>query len=135
MTEATPRRTRRVSGYVVSIGGMALALLALRPSPAASVSGHVTVLLFALVPAVVAVAIGLVLLGNGSRVALGTIAAVVLLCVAVFHPVSDRIPDESVPAFETVVSLEQRAAHGEPFRRMDGHWYQVKPWIARALFF
>ena len=109
-------------------------MLGLRPSPAASVSGHVTALLMALVPAVVAVMIGVLLIGRG-RAILATITALVFLCVALFHPVSDRIADEDVPKFEAVASLEERSARGEPFRRMDGHWYQVKPWIARALFF
>jgi hypothetical protein len=125
---------RRALGYVVTVGGLAIAMLGMRPSPAASVSGHVTVLLLALVPATGAVSIGGLRVGRG-RAILTTIAAVVFLGVAVFHPVSDRIPDEDVPKFETVISLEERSARGEPFRRMDGHWYQVKPWIARALFF
>ena len=125
---------QRALGCVVAIGGLAIAMLGMCPSPAASVSGHVTVLLLALVPAAVAVTIGVLLLGRG-RAILATIAAVVFVCVAVFHPVSDRIPDDDVPRFEAVASLEERAARGEPFRRMEGHWYQVKPWIARALFF
>ena len=125
---------RRTLGYVVALSGLAIAMLAMRPSPAASVSRHVTVLLLLLAPAAVAMTIGVVLIGKG-RAVLATIAAVVFLGVAVFHPVSDRIPDEDVPKFETVASLDERASQGEPFRRMDGHWYQVKPWIARALFF
>jgi hypothetical protein len=125
---------RRALGYVVAVGGLVIAMLGMRRSPAASVGGHVTVLLMALVPAAVAVTLGVLLLGRG-RAILATIAAIVFLSVAVFHPVSDRIPDDAVTKFETVASLEERAARGEPFRRMDGHWYQVKPWIARALFF
>jgi hypothetical protein len=125
---------QRALGWIVGIGGLIIATLAMRPSPAASVSGHARLLLLTLVPAAVAVTIGKVLIGRAGTI-LAMVAALLFVWVVLFHPVSDRIPDENVPAFETVSTLQERAAQGEPFRRMQGHWYQVKPWIARQLFF
>ena len=134
MNDARKRAWKRVAGCIATVTGLAIAMLPMRASPAASVSGHGTVLLLALIPAAAVVTIGILLLDTG-RVIVATIAAALFVCVAVLHPVSDRIPDEDVANFETVISLDQRSARGEPFRHMDGHWYQVKPWIARALFF
>jgi hypothetical protein len=59
----------------------------------------------------------------------------VLVSVWLAHPVCERIADEEVPLFETVVPLQQRAKGGEPFRNIKGHWYQCKSWISRQLFF
>jgi hypothetical protein len=50
-------------------------------------------------------------------------------------PVCTRIPKADVRAFETVKTLEERAASGEPFRKKKGHWYQCKSRLARAMFF
>ena len=115
-------------------GGLGLALLPMKPSVEASVAGHVSVLLRAIVPAVFVVILGAFLLAR-ARAGVLVIAAVIIGTVVIFHPVSDRIPDAEVPAFEQVYSLAERAARGEPFRQLDGHWYQVKPWIARVGFF
>jgi hypothetical protein len=125
---------KQTLGWIAGVGGIVIAMLAMRPSPAASVNGHAGVVLMTLVPAVVAVTIGKVLLGRAGTI-LATIAALLFVCVGLFHPVSDPIPDEDVPTFETVYTLRERAAQGEPFRQMQGHWYQVKPWIVRVLFF
>ena len=125
---------KRPAGWIAGVGGIMIALLAMRPSPAASVSGHGRVLLLTLVPAAALVSIAKVLLGRAGTI-LAMVAALPFVCVVLFHPVSDRIPDEDVPTFETVHTLQERAAQGEPFRQMRGHWYQVRPWIARLLFF
>jgi hypothetical protein len=125
---------KRALGWIAGIGGIIIATFAMRPSPAASVSGHARVLLLTLVPATVAVTIGKALLGRTGTI-LATVAALLFVWVVLFHPVSDRIPDDDIKTFETVYTLQQRAAQGEPFRQMQGHWYQVKPWIARLLFF
>jgi hypothetical protein len=121
-------------GVVLCFVGLGIGVVPMRASPAASVTGHVGVVLQWLVPAVLSVVAGAVLLGR-ARAIVGVAAAVVFGWVVMFHPVSDLIPDDDVPGFETVISLEERSARGEPFKRMDGHWYQVKPWVARALFF
>jgi hypothetical protein len=62
-----------------------------------------------------------------------------VLCVGVFvlwllSPVCVLIPDAELPAFETVRSLQERAAQGEPFENKQGHWYQCKSRLARAFF-
>ena len=119
---------------MLCLAGLAVGVVPMRPSPAASVAGHLGVVLLWLVPAVLSVVAGAVLLGRAGAV-VGVVAVAVFGWVVVFHPVSDLIPDREVPNFETVVSLEERTARGEPFRRMDGHWYQVKPWVSRVLFF
>ena len=125
---------KRAAGWIAGVAGLAIALLAMRPSPAASVSGHTGIVLLALIPAALAVTISKVLLGRAGTI-LALIAVPVFAGVVLFHPVSDPIPDQDVPTFETVHTLQERAAHGEPFRYMQGHWYQVKPWVARLLFF
>ena len=125
---------KRMLGWVAGVGGLIIATTGMRPSPAASVSGHASHVALFLVPAILAVAVAKTLLGRVGTI-LTIAAAVVIVWVVLFHPVSDRIPDEDVPNFEIVHTLQERAAQGEPFRQMQGHWYQVKPWIARVLFF
>jgi hypothetical protein len=125
---------KRAFGWIAGVGGLVIASLAMRPSPAASVSGHASRVLLILVPAILAVTVARILLGRAGT-GLVIVAAFVFAGVVLFHPVSDRIADEDVAKFETVYSLQERAAQGEPFRQMQGHWYQVKPWIARLLFF
>jgi hypothetical protein len=125
---------RQMFGWISGVSGLMVASSMMRPSPAASVSGHARVLLVTLVPAAVSVAFAKVLLGRAGTI-LATMAALLFVWIVLFHPVSDRIPDEDVATFETVHTLQERAAQGEPFRQMQGHWYQVKPWIARLLFF
>lgn len=61
----------------------------------------------------------------------------VLLCLALsiaylLWPVCQPIPDEA--AFETVHSLEERAASGDPFEKKGGRWHQCKTRLARAFF-
>jgi hypothetical protein len=125
---------KRAVGWIAGVGGLVIAALAMRPSPAASVSGHATLLMLKLIPAILGVTVARILLGRAGTV-LVIVAAFVFAGVVLFHPVSDRIPDQDVATFETVYTLQERAAQGEPFRQMQGHWYQVKPWIARLLFF
>ena len=124
----------RALGWLAGVGGLVIATLAMRPSPAASVSGHASLLMLILVPAILAVTVAKILLGRPGTV-LAIVAAFAFAGIVLFHPVSDRIPDEDVAKFETVYTLQERAERGEPFRHMQGHWYQVKPWIARLLFF
>jgi len=128
------RSSRQVIGWIAGVGGIVIATLAMRPSPDASVSGHASRVLVILLPAILGVTIARILLSRAGTI-LAVVAAFVFAGVVLFHPVSDPIPDEDVPKFETVYRLQERAAQGEPFRQMDGHWYQVKPWIARLLFF
>jgi hypothetical protein len=50
-----------------------------------------------------------------------------------FLPVCQTLGDER--PFETEMSLEERAARGEPFEKRHGHWYQCKSRLARKAFF
>ena len=50
-------------------------------------------------------------------------------------PICKQIPDTELPAFESHMSLEQRAARGEPFEKKADHWYICKSRLARAFFF
>ena len=75
--------------------------------------------------------------GRGPKVWHQVVGAV-LLCLALsiaylFWPVCEPILD--VEAFETVRSLEERAASGEPFEKKDGRWYVCKPRLVRAFTF
>ena len=85
---------------------------------------------------------GLLLLGIGAMldrtIRRARTAAILMAAMAgiwLMHPVCDPIADAEVPRFETVMSLEQRAKQGEPFRKLDGHWHQCKSWISRQFFF
>jgi hypothetical protein len=50
-------------------------------------------------------------------------------------PTCEQIPDAELPVFESTMSLEQRAARGEPFEQKGDHWYICKSRLARAFFF
>jgi hypothetical protein len=71
----------------------------------------------------------------GPLIASVAVAFVALAVGSLFMPVCDPIPDRDLPAFETVMSLERRAAQGEPFKKKGDHWYQCKSALARAMFF
>ncbi len=62
------------------------------------------------------------------------IALLALLLGSLFMPVCVPIPKSSVTSFESVVSLEERALGGEPFKKKNGRWYQCKSRLARAFF-
>jgi hypothetical protein len=62
-------------------------------------------------------------------------AAIVLGVIWLSTPLCVPILDAELPAFETVLSLKERAARGEPFEKKDGHWYQCKSRLVRLFFF
>lgn len=86
-------------------------------------------------PGLLLIAIGSVLYRALLRPRTAVILAVALTGIWLMHPVCDPIDDADVPRFETVITLEQRARQGEPFRKLEGHWYQCKSWISRQFFF
>ena len=55
-----------------------------------------------------------------------------LLVGSLFLPVC--VPIDTL-AFENQMSLEERAARGEPFQKKGRRWYQCKSRLARAFFF
>ena len=69
------------------------------------------------------------------RIAVSFASVLVLSLAALAHPVCVLIPEADRPAFETVIPLQERAARGEPFCRLEGEWYQCKSFIAREFFF
>ena len=86
-------------------------------------------------PGLLLIAMGSVLYRALLRLRTAVVLAVALTGIWLMHPVCDPIADADLPTFETVISLEQRARQGEPFRKLDGHWYQCKSWISRQFFF
>jgi hypothetical protein len=75
------------------------------------------------------------LVGRPYRMVVCVVSVLMLSLAALTHPVCVLIPEADRPAFETVIPLEKRAARGEPFRRIEGEWYQCKSFISREFFF
>lgn len=63
------------------------------------------------------------------------VAFVGVVYFVVFFPVCKPIPRAQLPAFESVSSLEERAASGEPFRKVNGRWSVCMSPLARAFRF
>ncbi|HEV2115202.1 MAG TPA: hypothetical protein VGR48_04190 [Terriglobales bacterium] len=87
------------------------------------------------IPGLLLVALGVFLNRTLMRLRTAVVLAATLAAIWLMHPVCDPIADADVPRFETVIPLEQRAQQGEPFRKLEGHWYQCKSWISRQFFF
>ena len=70
-----------------------------------------------------------------ARIFLCVLAATFALWLGfLFMPVCEPLGDEA--AFQTVRSLEERAASGEPFeKKKNGRWYLCKSRLARAFTF
>ena len=126
--------TRRRLGSALALIGLGLALLPLLPSPKSSVSAHLSLLALRWAPALLALAASAALLRRRWLPVLW-LALPLFTIAALWHPVCDSIADSEVPSFETVRPLAERAAAGEAFRELDGHWYQCKSWISRLFFF
>ncbi len=135
---AQPRRPSRcatAAAILLVLAGTVLIVLPLgsnTDSPPGRDAAHVIIFW---VPGLVLIAIGSVLYQALLRPRTAVVLAVVLTGIWLMHPVCDPIDDADVPRFETVIPLEQRARQGEPFRKLEGHWYQCKSWISRQFFF
>ena len=71
---------------------------------------------------------------NPRRWVIGVLLLLLTLLVGtMFMPVCEPIPDRR--PFESVMSLEQRKARGEPFEKKNGRWHVCKSRLARAFFF
>ena len=125
---------RRIPYFLLATLAFVLALVPLRPSPEASVQNHNFWLLKWWLPSIAPLSIAIVRKWPGRGPVLIT---AVLLYFAVFlaRPVCDEIPLSIQSNFETSQTLERRAQLGEPFRRLDGRWYQCKSWLSRQFFF
>jgi hypothetical protein len=128
------RRYRLGLGAAVLLVAAAMLGAALRPSPLLSLERHWLVFGAYASSAAVLTIIASSLLGKRSRAAVLGSASLLIALAALAHPVCVRIPADEVPAFESVVPLEVRAARGEPFCKLGGEWYQCKSFIARALY-
>ena len=129
------RWLRLALSVLAILAAFLLLFLALRPSPDATIDGHWRQFARAAVPALIVLAVTVVIAPRGLRILVLAVALVSSCGAALLHPVCDPIHDDEVPAFESVQSLEERAAHGEPFCELDGHWYQCKSFLARSFFF
>jgi hypothetical protein len=63
------------------------------------------------------------------------IAGVALVYFVVVHPECKPIPLSHLSAFESISSLEERAARGEPFEKRNGRWQVCKSPLAWAFTF
>lgn len=111
-----------------------LALVPLRASSEASVQDHNFWLLKWWLPSIVPLSIVIMRKWPGRGPVL-IMAVMLYFVVFLARPVCDEIPLSSQSNFETIQTLEERARHGEPFRRLDGRWYQCKSWLSRQFFF
>jgi hypothetical protein len=135
---ARPQRTTRrasAAGILFALAGIVLIVVPLGSSthsPPGEDAAHV---LAFWIPGLLLIGLGAVLYRTLLRRRTAVVLAIALTGIWLMHPVCDPIADAEVPRFETVIPLEQRARQGEPFRKLVGHWYQCKSWIARQFFF
>jgi len=130
-------KAKEIIAVVLLVAGIVGLLAPMRPAVSMSVGEHGRVLAVQWIPSMIALLAGSALLWSRRRIVvmfwMGALAMAAFVWLR--RPVCDAIPDSDVPAFETVIPLEERARRGEPFCKLDGHWYQCKSWIAREFFF
>lgn len=129
------RRWSLVIATTAFFAGVALLLLAARPSVHSTIEGHWTHFALVILPSLVLFAMAALQTSGRYRVVLLVLSCVGLLGAALLHPVCVPISEEERPAFESVRTLERRAAEGEPFCKLEGRCYQCKSYISRSLFF
>lgn len=133
-----PRRSfrlGRIAGILLVLVGIVVLVFPLgssTDSPPGHDGAHVIAFW---IPGLLLIALGTVLERTLLRLRTLVILAGALAAIWLMHPVCDPIADADVPRFETAITLEQRARQGEPFRKLEGHWYQCKSWISRQFFF
>jgi hypothetical protein len=135
---AHPKRSFRlapVAGILLLLVGIVLLVLPLGSSTDSPPGRDAAHIMTFWVPGLLLIGLGTALDRTLLRLRTAVILAVALAGIWLMHPVCAPIADADVPRFETVIPLEQRARQGEPFRKLGGHWYQCKSWIARQLFF
>jgi hypothetical protein len=127
-------RQRSAIADVALVVGAALLMIALRPSPEATIDGHWSRFVVAVLPSLVLFGIAVWTTRGASRAVVTALVLMAIVGAALFHPVCVPIRPSQVPSFEAVRSLRERAAAGEPFCQFDHRWYQCKSYIARTLF-
>lgn len=128
-------RLARGAGILLVLVGIVLLVLPLASSTHSSPGRDGAHVIAFWIPGLLLITLGTVLNRILLRLRTVVILTVALAGIWLMHPVCDRIADADVPRFETVITLEQRARQGEPFRKLEGHWYQCKSWISRQFFF
>ena len=132
---ASIQPVRTLLGVVAFLGGVAILIAALRPTPKMSLEHHWTVFGVFGACAVTLLVMGSWLMGRPFRLVAGICSVLFVVLATLAHPVCVLIPEGERPSFETVMPLSVRAAHGEPFCRLRGQWYQCKSFVSRTLFF
>ena len=125
---------RAVAGLALAVGA-GLLFLAIRPSPDATLGGHWRHFALSALPSLVLFGVAVRTARTGLRWGALAFALAAMGIASLIHPVCVPITSSELPAFESVRSLEERAAAGEPFCRLDGSWYQCKSYISRVWFF
>ena len=135
-SEKPPRKSAlTAAGFALFMSAVAILFIAIRPSSALSLDRHWQVFgKYAALAALLLLGASL-LVGRRYRIAVSFASVLIISLVALVHPVCVLIPDADRPAFETVIPLQERAARGEPFCKLDGEWYQCKSFISRTFFF
>ncbi|HJT01612.1 MAG TPA: hypothetical protein VJ756_21140 [Terriglobales bacterium] len=128
-------RLGRGAGILLVLVGIVLLVLPLGSSTHSSPGRDGAYVIAFWIPGLLLITLGTVLNRILLRLRTVVILTVALAGIWLMHPVCDRIANADVPRFETVITLEQRARQGEPFRKLEGHWYQCKSWISRQFFF
>ena len=126
---------RKLLGVVAFLGGVAILIAALRPTPKMSLEHHWTVFGVLGACAVTLMVPGSCLMGRPFRLVAGICSVLFVVLAALAHPVCVLIPEGDRPSFEAAMPLSVRAAHGEPFCKLRGQWYQCKSFVSRTLFF
>jgi hypothetical protein len=129
------RSIRTTIAILVPIVAIAVVTDSMRPSPRASIEQHWRVFATHGLLATLLFALAGCLIPARLRAVYAVTSVAVIIGAALAHPVCVLIPAIDRPSYETVISLSDRAARGEPFVRFAGEWYQCKSFLARAFFF
>jgi hypothetical protein len=129
------QRRSSVVAAAAFLAGAGLLLLAVRPSVHSTIEAHWGHFTLTVLPSLALFGVAAVRASGGLRVALLVLSLIGVFGAGLLHPVCVPISEQERPTFESVRTLEQRAAEGEPFCRLEGRWYQCKSYISRSLFF
>lgn len=130
-----PRGRPSAVSVAAFLAGAASLLLAARPSAQSTLDAHWGHFALAMLPSLALFAIAAGMVTGAFRIGVLMTLLIGLAITALLHPVCIPITEQQRPNFESVKTLQERAAGGEPFCKIDGRWYQCKSYLARMLFF
>ncbi len=135
--KSEPRRsgTRTAIGLVCFLTALVLLVVTARPAAKFSAERHWQVFGTYAVCAALLMAAAWKLAVRRYRIAVSVASVLAIGVAALAHPVCVPITEAERPSFESVLPLEERAARGEPFCKLDGCWHQCKSVLSRAFFF